>query len=198
MARQWLPELFRDVEIDPERLKVRRRAAAIEVQITPPAEPADPREDQALALLEDDRPRRRVRGLALLEKIGDADLADWCAVFLADDAPAVRVAALRALRRCDDADGDLIVPLARSDDKRVRAAAVAALARHGGREAARWFERGLKDPSACVRLETAAVLEHLDPTEHRRVFELALYDPNPQVAYLAEKLTAGKGYHKQA
>jgi hypothetical protein len=52
----------------------------------------------------------------------------------------------------------------------------------------------LKDPSNCVRIETARVLEHLDPKENQPVFELALYDNNPDVVYFAEKLTKGKGY----
>ena len=106
----------------------------------------------------------------------------------------MRVAALHTMLRCEDGDAEVIAPLAESEDKRVRAAAVAALAKHSGEDALHWFEWGLKDPYACVRLETAAVLSQLDPAEHRAIFELALYDPNPQIARLARKLTAGKGY----
>ena len=74
---------------------------------------------------------------------------------------------------------------------------IAALARHAGGKAPFWFRRGLKDPSSCVRLATAAQLSRLDPTQHREVFELALYDPNPDVARRAEKLIAGKGYARR-
>ncbi len=109
----------------------------------------------------------------------------------------MRVASLRTMLRCERADPQIIVPLAESADKRVRAAAIAALAKHSGRDAPRWFARGLKDPSACVRVETAALLSRLDPAEHRgAIFELALYDPNPEIARRAEELTAGKGYAK--
>ena len=34
------------------------------------------------------------------------------------------------------------------------------------------------------------------PAECRGAFRLALYDPNPNVARLAEKLAAGKGFSK--
>ncbi len=116
-------------------------------------------------------------------------------MFLTDESADVRVAALRTILCCEQADPERLTPLAESPDKRIRAAAIAALAKHSGAAAARWF-RGLKDPSACVRLETAAVLSELDPTENRKIFELALYDHNPQIAYLARKLTDGKGYAK--
>ena len=39
------------------------------------------------------------------------------------------------------------------------------------------------------------MLEHYDLRRHRRLFELALYDPQPQIAELARKLTAHRGYH---
>jgi len=83
-------------------------------------------------------------------------------------------------------------------EKRIRAAAIAALAKHAqtDADAGAWFERGLKDPEPSVRLEVTRVLGRLDPQRHRRIFELALYDPNPQIARQATKLTAGKGYAK--
>ncbi len=199
LAKQWLGEFFRDADIDPDRLLVRRRPATIHVkaELPPPAPQPDPREEEALELLEDPKPRRRVRGLGLLAELGDPDLFDFCAMFLDDDSPDVRVAALKTMLRCEDGHPEPIVPLAGAEDKRIRAAAIAALARHAGGDAPRWFERGLKDPEPCVRLAAAAVLEHLNPARHRRIFELALYDPNPQVAHLAEKLTAGKGFHRE-
>jgi HEAT repeat protein len=123
-------------------------------------------------------------------------LFDWCLMFMDDEAVPVRLAALRGIRECPEADVSVVEPMAESGDKRVRAAAIAALAVHAGRDAPRWFERGLKDPEACVRRETAGALRGLDPARHRRLFELALCDPNPDVARVARKLTEGKGYGK--
>jgi len=197
MARAWLGELFKDVEIDFDRLRAYRRMAVVEVKVKPEALAPDPREAQALELLEQANPRRRIRGLLLLAELGEPDLFDWCAMCLDDASPAVRVAALRTMVRCEDGDPQVIVPLAGSEDKRVRAAAIAALARHSGRRSPFWFERGLKDPSPCVRVATAGMLDRLDPARHRDIFELALYDPNPDVARRAEKLIAGKGYARR-
>ena len=42
------------------------------------------------------------------------------------------------------------------------------------------------------------MLGQLDPRRHGAIFELALYDPNPQVVRLARKLTADKGYPRSA
>ncbi len=197
LARQWLPDFFADVEVDVARVRAYRRARPAKVELAVHAPPPDPREQKALDLLEGPSPRGRARGLKLLAELEDPDLFDWCVAFLADESPAVRLAALRTMARCAEGDAEVIAPLASAKDKRIRAAAVAALARHGRGDAARWFERGLKDPEPCVRLAAASVLEHLEPTTHRRLFELALNDPNPQVAYLAGKLTAGKGFRKE-
>lgn len=197
-ARQFLPDYFRGIEIDPDRLIVVRR---LEMEGRPPEPPAaviDPREEEALELLEDESPRHTIRALALLAEIEDPDLFEWCSVCLADASAEVRLAALRTLQRCRDIDAETVEPLVEARDNRIRGAAIAALARHAPSQTAkaRWFERGLKDPSACVRLETAHVLPALDPTAHRAVFRLARYDPNPQVAAIAAKLVAGKGFPK--
>jgi len=196
MARQWLPDFFENVVIDPERLRAYRRHEEIEVQAEEPETPADPREEETLECLADDRPARRVRGLKLLAKSNDPDLADWCLMFLDDESERVRVAALRTMRQGEDVDAETIAPLAEAKGKRVRGAALAALAKFGGRKAPAWFDRGLRDPEPAVRLETASVLDALDPAEHRAIFELALNDPNPQVAQTARKLAAGKGFHE--
>lgn len=195
-AAQWLPEHFENVEIDPDTLGAYRKMGEIEMRVEPPAPPADPREDEALELLEDAGARRRIRGLQLLAKIQDADLFDWCAMFLADESAEVRLAALRALRQCEPDDAEIILPFAESRNQRIRAAAIAALVRHAGADGPRWLERGLRDPSPCVRLEAAGMLRGLDPAENREVFELALYDPNPNVARRARKLVGGKGFRK--
>lgn len=198
MARQWLPEFFEGVEVDPEQLRVHRRPKMIEVNAEPEQVETDTAEDEALECLLDANPKRRVRGLALLAEIGEPELFDWCVMLLGDRITAVRVAALRTMRLCDEADSEVIAPLAASTDARVRAAAVAALAKISGKRAPEWFQRGLKDPSACVRVETASLLTELDPSEHRAIFELARHDPNPDIARRAKKLTAGKGFGRIA
>ena len=197
MARRFLPEFFEGVEIDPDRLLVVRRLD----MSAPPDEPPpdiDPREQQALELLEDAAPKHTIHALTLLAEIADPDLFEWCSMVLDDDSPDVRVAALRTMQRCGEIDAETIEPLAGSSDKRIRGAAIAALARHGRSETAKtkWFERGLKDPEPCVRLETVHVLSALDPATHRKIYQLAMYDPNPQVSHIAEKLAAGKGFPK--
>ncbi len=198
-ARQWLPEFFEGVEIDPENLRVHRRSKdvkTIEVKAETAFAEDDKREDEALDCLVSPKPRRRIRGLSLLMELEDPDLFDWCVMHLDDRSMDVQVAALHTMLKCDDGDPEVIAPLSESEDKRIRAAAIAALAKHSGDDAIHWFELGLKDPCTCVRLETAALLSELDPEEYRSIFELALYDSNPHVAHLAEKLTAGKGYVK--
>ena len=197
MARQWLPEFFKGVEIDPETLQARRRVGTIEVQVELPEEEVDPREDEALDCLMSEKPDRRARGLRILSEIGDPDLFDWCAMFLDDESAEVTAAALHTMVSCEEADPEVIAPFAESEDKRVRAAATATLAKHGGEEAARWLERGLKDPETCVRFAVAALLPQMDPVEHKEAFELALYDPNPEVRRRARTLTAGKGFEKE-
>jgi len=197
IARRWLPEFFEGVRIDLETMRARREVATIEVEVELPPEPADPREDQALDCLVSDRPARRARGLALLAEIADPDLFDWCLMFLGDDSTDVTVAALHTMLACEEADPEVIAPFAESQDRRIRGAATAALAKHGGDDAPRWFVRGLKDPEPCVRVETAALLSKIEPAEHKEIFELALYDPNPEVRRRARRLTAGKGFEKE-
>ena len=55
--------------------------------------------------------------------------------------------------------------------------------------------RGLRDTDDAVRLAVARELPRYDPRRHRWLFELALYDPHPQIAERARKLTARQGYH---
>jgi HEAT repeat protein len=193
-ARQWLPEFFEGVEVDPERLTSYRKVEQIDLEIHEPVEQADEAADEALELLEDPRAGKRVQGLRRLAEAEPDDLFEWCVMFLTDEAQSVRLAALELMLRCEEGDPGVIRPHARSEDKRIRAAALAALARHDDERPDRWLERGLKDPAACVRIRAARALEAFDPAEHRRVFELALYDPNPDVARVARKLTEGKGY----
>jgi len=197
MARQWLPEVFKDFQIDAETLKARRTTDSATLEVLPPEVAADPLEDEALACLADAKPKRRVRGLRLLARLEDAgELFDWCVMYLADDSTDVRVAVLRAMLGCDDVDVEVVEPLTESADGGIRGGAIAVLAKHAGEAAVGWFARGLKDPSPGVRVATAALLEKLDPAEHRPIFELALHDPNPDVARRAWRLAEGKGYPK--
>ena len=198
MAQQWLPEFFTAIEVDPENLHVFRRlnVAKTEEEPAPADTTVDDRTNEALELLDAPKPKSRIRGLTLLAKVDEPALFDWCAMYLDDDSTEVRVTALHMMVECEEGDPEGIEQFADSNDKRIRAAAIAALAKHSGEEAPRWVERGLKDPSACVRLEASALLPLLDPQEHRSVFEIALYDGNPKVAERAKKLTEGKGFGK--
>ena len=191
---QWLPNFFRGVKIAPEDLRLDYFPESVEFETEPPSEQADPREENALENLAGAKPQRRIRGLKLLAQLEHEDLYEWCTLLLSDESLEVRIAALQTIIHCDDRDPEVILPFTESQNKRIRAAAIAALAKHSVEDAPRWFERGLKDREACVRLETASLLPTLDATKHREIFELALYDPNPTVKRLAEKLTTGKGY----
>ena len=191
---QWLPDLFQGVEITPEDLRFDYFPEQVEFEAEPSPEPVNSREEKALDDLAAAKPQRRIRGLKLLARLGNEDLYDWCMLFLSDESLEVRIAALQTIVYCDDGDPEVLRPLAESQNKRIRAAAIAALAKHSVKDAPRWFERGLKDREACVRLETAALLPTLDVIRHPAIFELALYDPNPEIKNLAQKITTGKGY----
>ena len=195
LAQRWLSEYFHGVVIDPDTLAVCQRGGEVHVKAAAFELPPDSREDEALDCLAEEAPSRRARGLTLLAELGDPDLFDWCAMYLGDTSQQVQLAALQTIaHHCEDAHAELLEPFAASGDKRLRAAAIAGLCRHAGAEAPRWFERGLKDICACVRLETATMLDRLDPTAHQPIFELALTDPNPKLVDAAKQLTAHKGY----
>ena len=192
--QQWLPDFFQGSEITFEDLRFDCFLEPVDFEPDPSPESVDSREENALDNLTAAKPQRRIRGLKQLARLGNEDLYDWCTLLLSDESLDVRIAALQTIVRCDDGDPEVILPFAESQNKRIRAAAVAALAKHSAEDAPRWFERGLKDREVCVRLETAALLPTLDVTRHREIFELALYDPNPEIKHLAEKLTVRKGY----
>ncbi len=192
--QQWLPDFFRGAKIIPENLRFDYSPELVEIETEPLTEPVDSQEDNALDALVHAKPKRRIRGLELLTQLEHEDLYEWCTLLLLDESEEVRIAALQTIVHCDNGDPEVILPFAESENKRIRAAAIAALAKHSVEDAPLWFERGLKDREACVRLETATLLSTLDAIEHRGIFELALYDPNPSIKHLAEKLTAGKGY----
>jgi hypothetical protein len=194
-AQQWLPEYFVDgTKINFENLRVQRRGKTVEVEMEEPLEEIDTREEEALDCLVAKNPKRRIQGLKLLAELKDPDLFDWCMMFFDDEFIDVRVAVLRTMLHCDDVDTEIILPLAECEEKRLRAAAIAVLAKHSDEDAPHWFEWGLTDNSVCVRLETAALLPQLEPEEHRYIFELALHDPNPRIRHIARQLTIGKGF----
>ncbi len=144
-------------------------------------------EEEALMYLTSDDPLERIRGLKLLAASKVDDLFDWCALYLSDVSRDVILAAIQTMLLCQSGDPEVIMSYATSSDKKFRAAAIAALAKHTADETVRWFEIGLSDPEACVRLEVAALLLHLDPLKHQEIFELAYRDPNPEIRRLAHQ-----------
>ena len=200
-TRQWLPEFFGEGVVDFENPRAHRKSEThkskrLEVEMEFPSEEIDTREreKEALDCLVAQNPKRRIRGLKLLVEIETPNLFDWCVMFLDDESTDVRVTALRTMLHCDEVDTEVILPFAESKNKRVRAAAIAVLAKHSGENAPYWFELALKDENACVRLETASLLLALDAKKHRHIFELALRDSNPRIKHIARKLTVGKGF----
>ena len=135
-----------------------------------------------------------VLGLNLLVKIQDPDLAEWCEMFFEDESGDVHIAVFHAMHECQDIEPDLIEPLTDSSDKRIQAATIATLACHASDKKSRLPERGLKDVETCFRIDAASQLLLLEPVEDKRIYELSLYDNNPDVAQVVRKLTTGKGY----
>jgi len=199
-ASKWLPEFSAILDEVREKLRAHRKADTIfspggrGSSLSP--EKIYDREEEALDCLISEKPRRRILGLKLLAELEIPDLFDWCVMFLDDESTDVRVVALRTMLHCNEVNFDVLLPLAESEDKRIRAAVIAVLAKHSDENAPRWFERAFRDESACVRFETAALLSELDTDKHRHIFELALRDPNPRIKQTAQRLTVGKGCNK--
>ena len=190
-AGRWLPEFFKGATLGARRLRRHRRVGLTEYQVDEPQAGPDPREPEALEHLDDLRPEQRIRGLTLLGQMGAADLFDWCVMFLEDEDVSVCVAALRTMQRCDNVMPEEIEPLADSQDRSVRAAAIAVLTKHSGGDSAGWIKRGLADPEVCVRVEAVRFLSQLDPRRHRKIIERASHDPNPDIAARARKCLSG-------
>lgn len=195
-GEQWLPSFFDRIAFSPEVLPIQHlQNDTIEVTVLYPntqEEPIQPVKvdvhyTKAITDISDQNPKRRVRGLQSLEKIGTEDLFDWCVLHLEDESVDVVCNALRIMQRCHDGYIAPILEHAESKNKRIRASALAALAKHASEDAERWFERGLKDSEACVRMEIARLLPLLDRTEHRDLFDIARHDPNPAVKRSAKK-----------
>ena len=195
-GKQWLPAFFDKIPFSPEGVPIQHlQNDTIAVQTlyidtqeeTAESLKADTRHIKAMADISDENPKRRIRGLQFLEKIGTEELFDWCALHLEDESVDVVCNALRIMCRCDEGYIAPILPHAEAKNRRIRASALAALAKHASDEAERWFERGLKDPATCVRMEVARLLPTLDRIEYQELFDIARHDPNPVVKRLAKK-----------
>ena len=195
-GKQWLPAFFDRISFSPEVLPIQHlQNDSIGVNVVypdiqeKPVQPVkvDTHYTKAITDISDQNPKHRIRGLQSLEKIGTADLFDWCVLHLEDESVDVICNALRTMQRCDDGYISPLLGYAESKNKRIRASALAALAKHAPDDAERWFERGLKDPEACVRMEVARLLPMLDRIEHRMLFDIARHDPNPAVKRSAKK-----------
>ncbi len=196
LARRWAPEIFKGRNVDAGALHAAYRVTTIHVDVEAGLTETRRREAHALELLEADKAKQRAKGLNILKLIEDPDLAEWCALCLDDESVEVRIAALQALLTCEQVDTGLVEPFAEAENRRERAFATAVLAKFAGDGAPCWFERGLKDTSPCVRIETARQLKTLNPVRYANIFELALYDSNRTVSSCARKLIQGKGFHE--
>jgi len=196
-AKRWLPEYFVGSNLGLEDLRAHRRVGLTDYEVDPPACEPDPREAEAIDCLDDPRAAQRIRGLSLLAEIRDPALFDWCAMCTDDEAVTVQIAAFRTMLECEDGVTEPIAPFAASEDRRVRAVAIAALARHAGNDASRWIKRGLEDPEICVRVAAVRFLGQLDPRRQRSIFELAKNDPSPEVCGRARKLALAKRRRKK-
>ena len=195
-GKQWLPAFFDKIPFSPEVLPIQHlqnNTVALRILYTDRTEKpsVSPKVDtpyaKAIADISDLNPKRRIRGLQSLEKSEVTDLFDWCVLHLDDESVDVVCNALRIMSRCDDGYIAPILPYAESKNRRIRAGALAALAKHTSDDPERWFERGLKDPAACVRMEVAKLLPTLDRVEHSALFDIARHDPNPAVKRSANK-----------
>ena len=194
-GRQWLPVFFDKIPFSPERLPIQHlQNDTIEVRVRletqeNPLQPSkvDTSYEKAIADISDETPKRRMRGLRALEKVGAEELFDWCVLHLEDESVDVVCNALRIMCRCDEGYVAPILPHAESKNRRIRAGALAALAKHDLDDPERWFERGLKDPATCVRMEVARLLPTLDRIACQELFDIARHDPNPVVKRFAKK-----------
>lgn len=195
-AREWMPDCFAGFEVDLRHVRTWRRAQWVpwdgdEGDID---EAEDERVGEALECLDAPKAQRRMRGLRLLSEMEHPDLFEWCAMMLEDPQVEVQIAACKAMRMCTEIEVEVVECHGRSEDKRLRAAAVEVLAMRGGERALDWFWRGLTDPENHVRLSVTKHLDRLDPRECRDLFDAALHDPHPHIAEVARRLTRGKGF----
>ena len=194
-GRQWLPAFFDKIPFNSERFPIQHLqndTIAVRVRIETQERSLQPSKtdtpsDKAIADIFHEKPKRRMRGLQVLEKVRTEELFDWCVLHLEDESVEVVCNALRIMCRCDDGYIAPILPYAESKNKRIRAGALAVLSKHDLDDTERWFERGLKDPATCVRMEVARLLPTLDRIAYQELFDIARHDPNPVVKRLAKK-----------
>ena len=96
---------------------------------------------------------------------------------LEDESVDVVCNTLKIMCRCYDGYIAPILPHTESKNRRIRAGALAVLTRHDLDDTERWFERGLKDPEVCVRMEVARLLPTLDRIAYQGLFDIARHDP---------------------
>jgi HEAT repeat protein len=190
VGARCLPGFFKRGRPDFERVSV-----PSEFEESEPRTDEDPERsadtEKAIGLMASESPAKRVRGLGLLAKIGDPDLFDWCAMSLGDESDKVQVAALEAMQACDEIDEELVRSYVEAEDRRLRGAAIATLARHASEGAEGWLRLGLTDPEPHVRVAAARQLGGLDPSAHGEVFDLALMNSHAEVVRIAERLAKG-------
>ena len=107
----------------------------------------------------------------------------------------MRRKALELIGRSEDGDPCLLLPFAQCSHKGYARRRWPAWRAWAAPRPVEWCARGLRDADDAVRLAVARELPRYDPRRHRRLFELALYDPHPQIAERARKLTARQGFH---
>ncbi len=191
-GRQWLPTFFNKLGFGAETVPLyplKHNTLRVKVVLPAKANPVHEKTEHAeiIKILASANPKRRIRGLKLLEKTGIEELFEWCILQLNDESVEVVCTALRIMSRCDDGYIAPILPYAAHENRRIRAGAIAALAKHTAEDTDYWFERGLKDSAPCVRMEVARLLPGLDRTAHRTVFDIARHDPHPVIKRIAKK-----------
>jgi hypothetical protein len=102
LAKQWIPEYFQKVKVDPDTLRDSRQPRTISMLAEKGTAFGPPEEDEVLDRLLSSNPKRRVKGLQLLGDREDVDICQWCMMFLDDPSVEVRVAALRAMKQSDE------------------------------------------------------------------------------------------------
>lgn len=140
----------------------------------------------ALRLLVDLAPERAAGEVAPGEVAPDEGSAGLARAALGDRSTMVRVAAIEALAAlCREDAHDDLVALAESPDEETRAAAIAALVRHGGLDGmldgAPRLRHLLESPAARDRLAAARALGMVGQPSLQRALARLLRDEHPQV-----------------
>ena len=100
-AQQWLPEYFRDTNVELGKLEFSHPRSKAKPRKPPQETPNVELQEKTLSWLESTNAKRRVRGLKRLAELKVADLFDWCLMFLEDESRDIRVEALQGMIHCD-------------------------------------------------------------------------------------------------